>query len=99
MKISITFAGAAAAVLFSCAGCSSIYDRESNIRQRPYAGVRDDAHFLVHPGESDIPPMQWANVFDMPFSALLDTAFLPYDLMYPPAPPQTNNAMIAKPAG
>jgi uncharacterized protein YceK len=99
VKIPITLAGATAAMLLSCAGCSSIYDRESSIRQRPYAGARDDVYYLIHPREADVPPMQWANVIDLPFSALLDTAFLPYDLMYPPAPPQTNSAAVPKPAG
>ncbi|HEX4645391.1 MAG TPA: YceK/YidQ family lipoprotein [Verrucomicrobiae bacterium] len=98
MKISLNFIGAAAAILF-CTGCTAIYNRESSIRQRPYAGVRDDVYYLAHPREADLPPMQWANAFDLPFSALLDTAFLPYDLMYPPAPPQTNSAVIPKPAG
>jgi uncharacterized protein YceK len=69
-------------LLLTCfiAGCASIGTRQRDGAGRPFAGVRDDAHYLAHPSEADQPGLQFMNIFDLPFSALVDTLLLPYDL-------------------
>jgi len=61
-------------------GCASIGARQRDGAGRPFAGVRDDAHYLAHPSEADLPGLQFMNIFDLPFSAIVDTLLLPYDL-------------------
>jgi uncharacterized protein YceK len=67
-------------LLFSVAGCASIGTRQREGAGRPYAGVREDIYYLAHPEEADKPALQSLNVIDLPFSFLLDTLLLPYDL-------------------
>lgn len=61
-------------------GCASIGAREQDGAGRSFAGVRNDAHYLAHPSEADQPGLQFMNIFDLPFSAVVDTLLLPYDL-------------------
>jgi uncharacterized protein YceK len=61
-------------------GCASIGARQRDGAGRPFAGVRDDAHYLAHPSDADKPSLQFLNILDMPFSAVLDTLLLPHDL-------------------
>jgi len=61
-------------------GCASIGARERDGAGRPYAGVRDAAYYLARPSEADQPGLVFMNIFDMPFSAVVDTLLLPYDL-------------------
>ena len=61
-------------------GCAAIGARESGEAARPYAGIRDDSYYLVHPSEADVPVLQLLNILDMPFSFVVDTVCLPYDL-------------------
>lgn len=61
-------------------GCASIGARQRDGAGRPFAGVRDDVHYLAHPSEADQPGLQFMNIFDLPFSAVVDTLLLPYDL-------------------
>ena len=63
--------------LFS--GCAAIGVRQGSNVTRPYAGVREDIHYLAHPSEADVPSLQWLNVIDLPFSAVVDTVMLPFD--------------------
>ena len=60
-------------------GCAAIGARQGSNKTRPYAGVRDDIHYLAHPSEADVPSLQWLNVIDLPFSAVVDTVMLPFD--------------------
>ena len=62
-------------------GCAAIGTRVSKGGGRPYAGVSEDAHYLAHPSEADHPALQPLNVLDMPFSFVVDTLCLPYDLV------------------
>ena len=62
-------------------GCASIGARERDGAGRPYAGVRDDAHYLAHPNEADKPGLQSLNAIDLPFSFVVDTFLLPYDMV------------------
>ena len=61
-------------------GCAAIGSRENEGAGRPYAGVRDDVYYLAHPSEADQPALQFFNVIDLPFSFLVDTVCLPWDL-------------------
>ena len=83
-------------LLLLLSGCAAISSRVNNGAGRPYAGLRDDAHYLAHPSEADMPFLQPLNLLDMPFSLVVDTFCLPYDLMKhgsqpnkiaPPEPP------------
>ena len=83
-------------LLVLLSGCAAISSRVNNGAGRPYAGLRDDAHYLAHPPEADMPLLQPLNMLDMPFSFVVDTLCLPYDLMkhsgqpnkiVPPEPP------------
>lgn len=85
-------------LLVLLSGCAAISSRVNNGAGRPYAGLRDDAHYLAHPSEADMPFLQPLNLLDMPFSLVVDTLCLPYDLMKhssqpnkiaPPEPPPT----------
>ena len=60
-------------------GCASIAARTQGRATRVYPGVRNDAYYLAHPSKADFPWLQWMNVFDLPFSAVLDTLLLPCD--------------------
>jgi uncharacterized protein YceK len=62
-------------------GCAAIAARERDGAGRAYAGVRDDVYYLTHPQEADKPMLQPLNVVDLPFSFLVDTVLLPYDLV------------------
>jgi uncharacterized protein YceK len=55
--------------------------RENHGAGKPYAGVRAEAHYLAHPSEADYPDLQFLGVLDMPFSFVVDTVCLPYDLV------------------
>ena len=68
-------------LLVLTSGCAAIGTRASKGAGRPYAGVREDAHYLAHPSEADYPALQPLNVIDMPFSFVVDTLCLPYDLV------------------
>jgi len=65
----------------SGSGCAAIGTRASKGGGRPYAGVCEDAYYLANPSEADHPALQPLNVFDMPFSFIVDTFCLPYDLV------------------
>lgn len=67
-------------LLFLVSGCASIGARNRDGAGRPYAGVRDDIHYLMHPQEADKPVLQPFNIVDLPFSFVVDTLLLPYDL-------------------
>ena len=69
------------ALLVLSSGCAAIGTRVSNGAGRPYAGVQEDAYYLAHPSEADMPALQPLNVLDMPFSFVADTLCLPYDLV------------------
>lgn len=62
-------------------GCAAIGTRVSKGGGRPYAGVREDAYYLANPSEADHPALQPLNIVDMPFSFVVDTLCLPYDLV------------------
>ena len=62
------------------AGCASIGARSSNTETSIYPGVKNDIYFLCNPGEADYPILQPLNIIDLPFSAIFDSALLPYDL-------------------
>jgi uncharacterized protein YceK len=67
-------------LLFAASGCAAIGERMDHGAGRPYAGVRDEAHYMAHPSEADYPDIQFLSIFDMPFSFVVDTVCLPYDL-------------------
>lgn len=61
-------------------GCAAIEARERGTAGEPYVGVRADAYGVAHPSQTDnvfLPPMC---ALDMPFSFVVDTICLPYDL-------------------
>jgi uncharacterized protein YceK len=60
-------------------GCASIAARTQERADRVYPGVRDNAYYLAHPSEADLPFLQWMNIIDLPFSAVLDTLLWPFD--------------------
>ena len=64
-------------------GCAATGTRVAKGAGRPYAGVCEDGYYLTHPDEADHPALQSFNIIDMPFSFLVDTACLPYDLINP----------------
>jgi uncharacterized protein YceK len=68
------------ASLFNC-GCASYTARRDQDEVHLYPGVRQDAYYLVHPKEADVPCLQWLNIVDMPFSAIADTVLIPVDLV------------------
>jgi uncharacterized protein YceK len=67
-------------LLVFATGCAAVGARHRDGAGRPFAGVHADAHYLAHPSEADVPGLQFLNIFDMPFSAVIDTLLLPYDL-------------------
>ena len=67
-------------LIWFATGCASIGARQRDGAGRPFAGVRDDVHYLAHPREADQPGVQFMNIFDLPFSAVVDILLLPYDL-------------------
>ena len=70
-----------ALVVLATVSCASIAAHSSDSEDRVYPGVRDDFYFLFHPSEADYPQLQWLNIIDLPFSAILDTIFFPFDLL------------------
>jgi uncharacterized protein YceK len=68
------------------AGCGSIGGRGGEGRYPVYPGVypgvRNDAHFIAHREDNDMPDLWWFKLVDLPFSAALDTVLLPWDLPY-----------------
>ncbi|MEO6994762.1 MAG: YceK/YidQ family lipoprotein [Lacunisphaera sp.] len=64
----------------AASGCASIGARQGAQEHKPYQGVNDDVHYLANPSEADHPSLQWLNIIDLPFSAVLDTILLPFDL-------------------
>ena len=84
MKPLASIAVCLSCVLIAGSGCASIAAHNKEPRNaRAYPGVRDDAYFLTHPHEADMPVIQWLCIFDLPFSALIDTILLPGDLAAP----------------
>jgi uncharacterized protein YceK len=61
-------------------GCAAINARETDGAGRPYIGVRYDAYWLAHPSQLNQPVSLPFCVLDMPFSFVVDTVCLPYDL-------------------
>src|ERR1700733_366521 len=53
-------------------GCAAIGSRKKDGAGRPFMGVRNDAHYLVHPSDADYPALQPLNIIDMPFSFGVD---------------------------
>jgi len=72
---------------FLCSGCASLTCRTPGEATPVYPGVRADVLTIAHP-TSDPPFNRTGNVicgiFDLPFSAVLDTLLLPIDLSYHP---------------
>jgi uncharacterized protein YceK len=67
---------ACAAIGFS--SCAAIGARQGKNRPKPYAGVKQNAHFVAHPDQADQPVLQPLNLVDMPFSFVVDTFMLPW---------------------
>ena len=67
--------------LAAASGCAAIGVRENHGAGKPYAGVRAEAHYLANPSEADYPGLQPLGILDMPFSFVVDTVCLPYDLI------------------
>jgi len=61
-------------------GCAAIDGRIQEGGGHPYLGVRGDAYSVAHPGDAVDPFLPPFCVFDMPFSFVVDTLCLPYDL-------------------
>jgi len=80
-RISILRLTTCCASLAFVSGCAAIGARERDGAGRPFAGVRDDAYYLAHPREADKPALQPLNIIDLPFSFVVDTLLLPYDLI------------------
>ncbi|HEU0009106.1 MAG TPA: YceK/YidQ family lipoprotein [Verrucomicrobiae bacterium] len=74
-----TTAAALSVGLVLLSGCASIAARTQGRATRVYPGVRGDAYYLAHPSKADFPWLQWMNVIDLPFSAVLDTLLWPCD--------------------
>src|SRR2546430_14865777 len=72
------------AVTVTAAGCGSIGGRgDRRFYPGLYPGVKYDVHYLAHREENtDMQALWWLGVFDVPLSAALDTALLPWDLPY-----------------
>lgn len=68
-------------------GCAAIGVREAGTVSGPFAGVRNDAFYLVHPTAADMPAWQAFNLLDLPFSLIIDMACLPGDLSAAQNPP------------
>jgi uncharacterized protein YceK len=66
-------------LLSGCASISARIDDEGG--GGPYIGVRGDAYALAHPGETGDAMVPIFCVFDLPFSFIVDTVCLPYDLV------------------
>jgi uncharacterized protein YceK len=63
-------------------GCAAISARIDDVGGGgPYIGVRGDGYALAHPGESGDPLLVPFCILDLPFSFVVDTLCLPYDLV------------------
>jgi uncharacterized protein YceK len=86
------------AVTVAAAGCGSLAGRgDKRFYLALYPGVRYDAHYLAHREEiTDMQALWWLGVFDVPLSAALDTAYLPWDLPYWASQPSSSTNSISK---
>jgi uncharacterized protein YceK len=65
------------------AGCGSVGGRgKPELYPGVYPGARNDVHFIVHREDNDMPDLWWVKLVDLPFSAVLDTVLLPWDVPY-----------------
>ena len=64
-------------------GCAAVGSKENNGAGKLYAGVCEDSYYLTHPSKADYPALQPLNILDLPFSFVVDTVCLPYDLSKP----------------
>src|SRR5581483_9412678 len=62
-------------------GCAAIEARNIDGSGRPYIGARTDAWHVSHPAEADTMGEPIFCAVDLPFSAVIDTLCLPYDLV------------------
>jgi uncharacterized protein YceK len=60
--------------------CAAIGARDRDSAGKQFAGVREDAYYLAHPSEADVPALQPLNLIDMPFSFVVDFVCWPHDL-------------------
>jgi uncharacterized protein YceK len=65
---------------FFC-GCAAIEARNIDGGGRPYIGTRTDAYHVSHPAEADTLGEPIFCAVDLPFSCVIDTICLPYDLV------------------
>jgi uncharacterized protein YceK len=62
-------------------GCAAIESRNIDGGGRPYIGTRTDAYHVSHPAEADTMGEPIFCAFDLPFSMVIDTVCLPYDVI------------------
>ena len=62
-------------------GCAAIEARNIDGGGRPYIGTRTDAYHVSHPAEADTMGEPIFCAADLPFSLIVDTVCLPYDLV------------------
>jgi len=68
------------AMLPLLAGCAAINGRIQEGSGHPYLGAKGDFYSVTHPGDAQDPLTTPFAAIDMPFSAIIDTICLPYDL-------------------
>lgn len=67
-------------LLLAGSGCAAIHGRIDEGAGHPYIGTCGDAYSIGHPGQSGDPLVPIFCVFDLPFSFIVDTLCLPYDV-------------------
>jgi len=61
-------------------GCAAINGRIQDGGGHPYLGAQGDFYSVTHPGDAQDPLTTPFAAIDMPFSFIIDTLCLPYDL-------------------